>query len=92
VVTLLDPGSGVEWSEARNRNLGISFTLMLTPMLQDLPDARRHQTDILLRCAELIEQDQLKPLVSKILPLEQAASAHALIEDGHVQGKIVLTM
>jgi NADPH2:quinone reductase len=92
VVTLLDPGSGVEWSEARNRNLGISFTLMLTPMLQDLPDARRHQTDILLRCAELIEQDQLKPLVSKILPLEQAASAHALIEGGHVQGKIVLTM
>ena len=92
VVTLLDPGSGVEWSEARNRNLGISFTLMLTPMLQDLPDARRHQTDILLRCAELIEQDQLKPLVSKILPLEQAASAHALIEDGHVQGTIVLTM
>ena len=92
VVTLLDPGSGVEWSEARNRNLGISFTLMLTPMLQDLPDARRHQTDILLRCAELIEQDQLKPLVSKILPLEQAASAHALIEDRHVQGKIVLTM
>ena len=92
VVTLLDPGSGFDWSTARNRNLGISFTLMLTPMLQDLPDARRHQVDILQRCAELIELGQLKPLVSKVLPLEQAAMAHTLIEDGHVQGKIVLTM
>jgi len=92
VVTLLDPGSGVNWSEARNRNLGISFTLMLTPMLQDLPAARRHQTDILQRCADLIAQDKLRPLVSTVLPLEQAATAHALLEDGHVQGKIVLTL
>ena len=91
-MTLLDPGLDWDITTARLNNLSICFTLMLTPMLQDLPDARRHQTDILLRCAELIEQDQLKPLVSKILPLEQAASAHALIEDGHVQGKIVLTM
>ncbi len=92
VVTLLDPGSTANWSEARNRNLGISFTLMLTPMLQDLPAARRHQTDILRRGTELIEQGKLKPLVSKVLPLQQAATAHALLEQGHVQGKIVLTL
>lgn len=89
VVTLLDPGND-DWKDARNKNLSISFTLMLTPMLQDLPHARHHQGEILNHCAELIEKDTLKPLVSTILPLEDAAQAHQLIEDGHVQGKIVL--
>ena len=92
VVTLLDPGNDVEWKEARNRNLGIHFTLMLTPMLQDLPEARKHQGDILNQCAKLIDAGKLKPLISTTLPLSDAAKAHGLIEEGHVQGKIVLTM
>jgi NADPH2:quinone reductase len=92
VVTLLDPGNDVSWGTARNKNLGIHFTLMLTPMLQDLPDARKHQGDILNRCAELIGEGKLKPVISTVLPLADAARAHALIEAGHVQGKIVLTM
>lgn len=92
VVTLLDPGRDVDWKEARNRNLSICFTLMLTPMLQDLPEARRHQGDILRRCAALIGEDALKPLVSRTLSLHEAATAHELIEAGHVQGKIVLSM
>lgn len=90
VVTLLDPGNDVDWKTARNRNLGIHFTLMLTPMLQDLPAARTHQGDILARCAALIADNKLKPHVSNILPLQDAAGAHELIEAGHVQGKIVL--
>ncbi|MDX1698431.1 MAG: zinc-binding dehydrogenase, partial [Thiohalobacterales bacterium] len=49
LVTLLDPGTDVNWKEARNRNLGIHFTLMLTPMLQDLPAARAQQGEILRR-------------------------------------------
>jgi NADPH2:quinone reductase len=92
VVTLLDPGEAADWKEARNRNLSVSFTLMLTPMLRDLPDARRHQGDILRRCAALVEAGMLKPLVSQALPLHEAGRAHELIEAGHVQGKIVLTM
>lgn len=92
VVTLLDPGNDVDWKEARNRNLGIYFTLMLTPMLQNLREARRHQGTILARCAALIADGKLKPLVSHVLPLEDAARAHQLIEAGHVQGKIVLRM
>lgn len=90
VVTLLDPGSGIDWKEARNRNLGIHFTLMLTPMLQHLPAARAHQGEILRRGAELIENGQLKPVVSKTMLLEDAAKAHQRIETGHVQGKLVL--
>jgi NADPH2:quinone reductase len=92
VVTLLDPGNDVSWGTARNKNLGIHFTLMLTPMLQDLPEARKHQGDILNRCAELIGSGKLKPAISMVLPLADATRAHALIEAGHVQGKIVLTM
>ncbi len=92
VVTLLDPGGDVDWNTARNKNLDISFTLMLTPMLQDLPEARDHQGEILRRCAELVNEEKLKPLLSATLPLSQAARAHQLIEAGHVQGKIVLSV
>jgi NADPH2:quinone reductase len=89
LVTLLDPGP-VDWKEARNRNLRISFELMLTPHLRDLPQARAHQGEILRRCAEWMEQGKLRVEVSRSLPLEQAAEAHRLIEEGHVQGKLVL--
>ena len=90
VVTLLDPGTGVAWKTARERNLSIHFTLMLTPMLQDLPAARRHQGEILRRCAQRVENGELVPHVGTTLPLQDAARAHRLIEAGHVQGKIVL--
>lgn len=90
VVTLLDPGNDVNWKNARNRNLSISFTLMLTPMLQDLPAASKHQGDILNHCAKLISDGKLRPLVSMTLPLAEAAQAHRLVETGHVQGKLVL--
>jgi NADPH:quinone reductase len=92
VVTLLDPGMNVNWQDARNRNLSISFTLMLTPMLQNLPEARQHQVGILRRSAPLIDAGTLRPLVSETLPLHEAARAHELIESGHVQGKIVLAI
>jgi NADPH:quinone reductase len=39
-----------------------------------------------------IEAGQLKPVVSTVLPLEQAAEAHRLLEAGHVQGKLVLAI
>ena len=91
VVTLLDPGDQVDWKEARNRNLGIHFTLMLTPMLTELPVARAHQIDILQRCAGLVADGKLTPHVSATLPLADAARAHTMIETGHLSGKLVLT-
>jgi NADPH2:quinone reductase len=90
VNTLLDPGTNIEWKEARNRNLSISFTLMLTPMLKNMMDARRHQGEILNHCSELIEAGKLETVVSHVFALKDAAKAHALIEQGHVLGKIVL--
>ncbi|MEW8395062.1 MAG: zinc-dependent alcohol dehydrogenase family protein [Candidatus Thiodiazotropha sp.] len=90
LVTLLDPGSQVEWKEARNRNLRIGFTLMLTPMLRHLPQARANQAAILRDCAEMIDSGSLRIHVGDSLALEQAKEAHELIEQGRMQGKLVL--
>jgi NADPH2:quinone reductase len=90
LVTLLDPGPDVDWKEARLRNLRIGFTLMLTPMLRDLPQARADQVAILSNCSEFIDSGALKLTLADSLPLEQASEAHRRIEAGHIQGKLVL--
>jgi NADPH2:quinone reductase len=40
--------------------------------------------------AKLIEQRQLRPLVDRVLPLEEVRQAHERLESGHGAGKIVL--
>ncbi|QYZ66241.1 MAG: alcohol dehydrogenase [Gammaproteobacteria bacterium (ex Lamellibrachia satsuma)] len=90
LVTLLDPGQDVEWKEARNRNLRIGFTLMLTPMLRDLPEARAHHGEILERCGELVDAGSLHIEVAKRMPLSKAVEAHRQVEAGHLLGKLVL--
>ncbi|MBU0500849.1 MAG: zinc-dependent alcohol dehydrogenase family protein [Gammaproteobacteria bacterium] len=90
LVTLLDPGEGVVFQEARNRNLRISLSLMLSPQLRNLPEALAHQGEILDQCARWIDEGRLRIAVGKRLPLAQAAEAHRLIEEGHTTGKIVL--
>ena len=92
LVTILDPGPELDLKEARLRNLRISLELMLTPMLRDLPRARVHQGEILRRCGDLIDQGSLRIHVSETFPLERAADAHRVIEQGHVTGKLALTM
>lgn len=89
LVTLLDPGA-IDLSEARLRNLLIGFELMLTPMLRDLPAARDKHIAILKHCAIFADKGLLKPHISNILPLTEAATAHQLIESGHTTGKCVL--
>jgi NADPH2:quinone reductase len=39
-----------------------------------------------------IEAGRIRPVVSTVLPLEQVAEAHKLLEAGHVQGKLVLAI
>lgn len=90
LVTLLEPGPEMDWKEARNRNLRFSFTLMLTPMLRSLPQARADQVAILSNCSEFIDSGSIKISLSESLPLSRAADAHRLIEEGHTQGKIAL--
>ncbi len=90
LVTILEPDASTSWKVARNRNLRVSFELMLTPMLQGLVDLQRHQAHILSECARLIDAGQLKIHVSQVFSLAEAAAAHRLIESGSVTGKLVL--
>jgi NADPH2:quinone reductase len=90
LVTLLDPGTDLDLSEARVRNLSIAFTLMLTPMLRDLRDARAHQGEILRVCGEWMDEGRLRVVLGDRLPLGDAAEAHRRIEEGHTTGKLVL--
>ena len=82
--------SAEELKIARTRNLVLAFVLMLTPTLLDMHDQRVHQRRILEEGARLIEANRLKIKISHLLPLEQAAQAHTMIEEGHTTGKIVL--
>lgn len=90
MVTLLLPANDIDWSVARFRNIRFSFEVMLSPLLFDLKEAQQHQTEILEQCAGLIDEGKLKLHVSEVLPLEKAAKAHELIEQGHTIGKVVL--
>jgi len=92
LVTLLQPGADVKWQGARVRNLRLALELMLTPMLEGMDGARRHQAGILTKCARLMDDGQLRVKVSHIYPLEQAVEAHRAIEQGHTEGKLVLSL
>jgi NADPH2:quinone reductase len=91
LITLLDPGEQ-SLAEARMKNLLIGFELMLAPILKNLDRARDRQVVILQQCAQWVEQGKLKVHVSEVFSLEQTAIGHALIEQGHVTGKLVLEM
>jgi len=45
---------------------------------------------MLNQCGKWIDQGKLKIHVGKTFALAEAAQAHALIEEGHVTGKLVL--
>jgi NADPH2:quinone reductase len=90
VVTILAPDANTDWKTARDRNLRVSFELMLTAMLKGLAEAQQEQTKILQQCALLIDQGQLKVQLSHTFPLAEAAAAHRLLETGSVTGKIAL--
>lgn len=90
VVTLLQADAGVDWKVARNKNLRVSFELMLTPMFKGLHAARLRQTEILEQGARLFDAGQLRVTVTEVLPLRDAARAHQLVEAGGMTGKTVL--
>lgn len=92
LITLLEPETDVDWKEVRLRNLRIGFELMLTPLLRHQPSARKHHGEILQQCAKWFDSGRLKIDVATTLPLAQAEQAHRLIEQGHMQGKVVLTV
>lgn len=90
LVTLLQPDANTDWKAARLRNLRISLELMLSPMLFGLHEAQAHHGWILEQCAALFDRDALRVEVHRTLPLDAAAEAHRLLEQGGTVGKVVL--
>jgi NADPH:quinone reductase-like Zn-dependent oxidoreductase len=52
----------------------------------------RPDGDELRELADLVAAGQLRPHVEEVFPLERAAEAHERIEEGHVRGKLVLSV
>lgn len=92
VVTILAADAETDWKTARDRNLRVSYELMLTPLLQGLIAARRDQVNILHEGARLIDQGKLTIHVGQVFPLAAAAAAHTLLGQGGMVGKIVLSI
>ena len=93
IVTLLGPDpKSADWTEARMRNLTVSFYLMFVPMYYGLDAHIERQAGILASCAELLERGKIRVHVSVTFPLREAAEAHRLLEKGDTTGKIVLVM
>jgi len=90
IVTLLQPNNKINWSNARFRNINLSFEVMLSPLLFNLKNKQIKQTKILQKCANLIDNKNLKIHINNVMPLKWAAKAHKKIEAGHTMGKIVL--
>jgi NADPH:quinone reductase-like Zn-dependent oxidoreductase len=66
--------------EAAFKEKGVRITGMFTQ------SRRKDLEDI----AQLVDEGFVRPVIYKILPLENAEEAHRISEDGHVRGKIVL--
>ena len=92
VVTILQPAPDTDWSEARKRNVRFSLELMLTPVLLELEDAKRHQGEILRRCALLFDENKLTVEITHAFGLAEAATAQCFLEQKHPAGKLVMTV
>ena len=90
MVSLLQPATGTNWSIARQRNLGISLELMLSPTFLKIPQAQRAQSRILEACAPRFDNDELRVRVTQTYSLKDAPRAHHELESGAQIGKLVL--
>ena len=92
VVTLLAPDAHTDWKTARDRNLRVSYELMLTPMLRGLVQAQAAQAEILRQVTKQFDQYPLQIQVQQTYDLATAAQAHRDLEAGSLMGKLVLDL
>jgi len=77
-------------NKARLRNLIVGYVQMTLPLFVGHHALRCAQTGILEQATRLFEDGKIRIDVSEVLPLAEAARAHALVESGHTRGKVVL--
>ena len=66
---------------ARSRGVRVPARWIATPNAAQLGEI-----------ASLIDAGEVRPIIARIFPLEQASAAHAALEAGGVRGKLVLTV
>lgn len=92
VVTILQPAADMDWREARLRNIRFSHELMLTPVILELEEAKRHQGNILQQCATLFDEKKLMIEIAQSFGLTEAAVAQTFLEQQHPLGKLIITI
>jgi NADPH2:quinone reductase len=65
------------------KSIGLQFF-----MIYDIP--ARDRQECLTELGRLLEEDRLRHTIGQVLPLEQTAQAHVLLEQGEVIGNVVL--
>lgn len=89
LVTLMGMPGDVD-DRAYNANLSIHNVMMLTPMWQGLTGHQIRQAGIIRQGLEWLASGQLDIHIGAELPLAKAASAHQMLEQGGLLGKLVL--
>jgi NADPH:quinone reductase-like Zn-dependent oxidoreductase len=82
------------------REGGVLVSIAATPSEEDAKAHRARPAYVfvqpnaqqLTEIARLIDEGHIKSIVSEVLPLAQARRAHELSQEGHVRGKIVLSI
>ncbi len=91
VVTLLEPPATTEEIVvAKQRTLSIAYEMMLTPTIFSLHDERVRQGKVLEKANAAFDEQGYEIRLQQVLPLEQAAEAHRILERGGLTGKLVL--
>jgi NADPH:quinone reductase len=80
LVTIVDIADPQTLLDAWGKNLTIHF--VLSPQYRDKLDALRN----------LIERDQIRPVIDSVLPWSDIVQAHQRLEKGGIRGKIVLQL
>jgi NADPH:quinone reductase-like Zn-dependent oxidoreductase len=81
-------GSGAQMFQAMLQGPWISMTGSKT-MGNMLVKPNKHD---LVFMKELLEAGKVKPVIDRCYPLNQAADAIRYLEEGHAQGKVVITV
>jgi NADPH:quinone reductase-like Zn-dependent oxidoreductase len=76
MVTILEPEG--EWGSAYQKNLTVEMLFL---------ERDRRPLDALRR---LVKRGQLEPVIDTVLPLEQVAEAHEMVEGSGLSGKVVV--
>lgn len=88
IVTTVTRGQ-TDLTQMHNKGLSLHVVFMLLSLLTGQGREQLHQ--ILTKIAEIVDQGKLKPLIHpQRFTLETVAEAHALLESGQANGKVVI--